>query len=71
MSTNLGTADRILRIAIGAVLLMFAIPIGFPATGWNWIGWIGAVPILTAIIGVCPAYSVLDISTRSRGRRRA
>jgi hypothetical protein len=69
MSANLGTIDKILRIAIGIALLMFAIPIGFPATGWNWIGWIGIVPIFTAFIGVCPAYTVLGISTRGRAKR--
>jgi hypothetical protein len=71
MPANLGTIDKTLRIVIGIVLLMFAIPIGFPATGWNWLGWIGVVPILTAFIGVCPAYTVLGISTRGRAKRAA
>jgi DUF2892 family protein len=71
MPANLGTIDKTLRIVIGIVLLMFAIPIGFPATGWNWLGWIGVVPILTAFIDVCPAYTVLGISTRGRAKRAA
>ncbi|MGE0062702.1 MAG: DUF2892 domain-containing protein [Xanthobacteraceae bacterium] len=33
-------------------------------TGWNWVGWIGVVPILTAFIGTCPAYSLFGWSTR-------
>jgi hypothetical protein len=60
---NVGTIDRVLRIVIGSALIAFAIPLGFPNTGWNWIGWIGAVPILTAIVGTCPAYSFLSFST--------
>jgi len=64
MSQNVGTIDRAIRIVIGLVLIAFAIPIGFPATGWNWIGWIGVVPILTAFIGNCPAYSVFGFSSR-------
>jgi hypothetical protein len=64
MSQNVGTIDRAIRVVIGLVLLAFAIPIGFPATGWNWIGWIGVVPILTAFIGNCLAYSVLGFSSR-------
>lgn len=71
MSTNVGTTDRILRIVIGIALLMFAVPIGFPATGWNWIGWIGIMPILTAFIGICPAYTILGFSTRGRTRKTA
>ena len=65
MSENVGSIDRALRIVIGVSLICFAIPLGFPNTGWNWIGWIGVMPILTAIFGTCPAYSVIGFSTRS------
>jgi hypothetical protein len=64
MSVNVGTIDRVLRIVIGLALIAFAIPLGFPQTGWNWLGWIGVVPIITAVVGNCPAYSVLGFSTR-------
>jgi hypothetical protein len=63
MSVNVGTVDRALRVVIGLVLIAFAIPLGFPDTGWNWIGWIGVMPILTAFVGTCPAYSLLGFST--------
>ena len=63
MSTNVGSIDRILRVVIGLALIAYAIPIGFPQTGWNWVGWIGVVPIVTAIFGNCPAYTVLGVST--------
>ncbi len=64
MNTNVGTIDRIARIAIGILLIAYAVPIGFPSTGWNWVGWIGVIPILTAIFGVCPAYNLFGFSTR-------
>jgi Inner membrane protein YgaP-like, transmembrane domain len=64
MSVNVGTIDRVLRVVIGLALIAFAIPLGFPQTGWNWLGWIGVVPIITAVVGNCPAYSVLGLSTR-------
>ena len=64
MTVNMGTVDRALRILIGLALIAFAIPIGFPNTGWNWIGWIGIVPIVTAMVGICPAYSIFGFSTR-------
>ena len=63
MTTNVGTADRLFRIILGVALICFAIPIGFPQTGWNWVGWIGVIPFLTALAGNCPAYSLLGIST--------
>lgn len=64
MSVNMGTLDRGLRVLVGLALIAFAIPIGFPATGWNWIGWIGVIPLITAVVGNCPAYSVFGLSTR-------
>ena len=44
MVTNVGGLDRILRIVLGLVLIAYAIPIGFPHTGWNFVGWIGVSP---------------------------
>jgi hypothetical protein len=64
MSVNVGTIDRVLRVVIGLALIAFAIPLGFPDTGWNWIGWIGVLPLATALVGSCPAYSVLGFSTK-------
>lgn len=55
-----------LRIIVGVVLIAYATPLGFPHTGWNWTGWIGVVPPLTALVGSCPLYSMLGVSTRSR-----
>lgn len=61
MTTNVGTIDRIIRIAVGLALLWYAI-LAAP-TGYNWIGWIGVIPLITALVGICPLYSVLGIST--------
>jgi hypothetical protein len=66
MRKNIGGLDRILRIVIGLVLIAYAIPIGFPHTGWNAVGWIGVIPFLTAIVGSRPLYSVMGLSTRAR-----
>jgi len=66
MTVNMGMLDRAIRVVVGILLIAFAIPLGFPQTGWNWIGWIGIVPIVTAVIGNCPAYSLFGITTCSR-----
>ena len=68
MKTNMGPIDRAVRVVLGLILIAFAIPIGVPATEWGWIGWIGIVPILTALVGFCPLYALLGISTSEQKR---
>ena len=63
MARNVGGVDRALRIVVGLVLIAYAIPLGFAHTGWNFIGWIGIIPILTALVRFCPAYTVLGVNT--------
>ncbi len=63
MTVNMGSIDRLARFAIGLVLIAYAIPIGFAPTGWNWVGWIGVIPLATAIFGVCPLYAAIGVST--------
>jgi hypothetical protein len=63
MTTNVGTFDRIVRIAVGVLLIAYAIPLGFSHTGWNWVGWVGIVPIVTGAVGICPAYRLFGLST--------
>ena len=58
MTKNAGTLDRVLRIIAGLVL------IGLAATQIVGVcGWIGVVPLLTGLLGWCPAYSLLGIKT--------
>jgi hypothetical protein len=68
MNTNMGPIDRAVRVVLGLILIAFAIPIGVPATKWGWIGWIGISPILTALVGFCPLYALLGISTSEQKR---
>ncbi len=58
MKTNEGTIDRALRVIAGLAL------IGLTVTGniGMW-GWIGVVPLLTGILGICPAYSIIGLNT--------
>ncbi len=64
MTVNVGTVDRIVRLIVGIALIAFALGYLGPGTGWNWIGWIGIVPILTALFSTCPAYSLFGWSTQ-------
>ncbi|MCW2245003.1 hypothetical protein M2352_000594 [Azospirillum fermentarium] len=55
---NVGGVDRALRAVVGLVLI--ALVFVGPQTPW---GWIGLVPLLTAVIGFCPAYLPFGLKT--------
>lgn len=54
---NVGGVDKILRIALGALLVLGAL------MGYGWWMWIGVVPLATGLLNSCPIYSLLGIST--------
>ncbi|WP_431299769.1 YgaP family membrane protein [Tabrizicola sp. BL-A-41-H6] len=61
-TTNEGTVDRVLRVAVGlALLVWFYVDQG--QGFWHYAKLIGVVPILTGLVGWCPLYTVLGIST--------
>ncbi|SEM82041.1 Protein of unknown function [Gemmobacter aquatilis] len=65
MANNVGGIDKILRIVIGAALLVwFFVDQG---TGfWHYAKLIGIVPLLTGLLGTCPLYSVIGMNTCPR-----
>ena len=65
MTKNVGTVDRVIRIVVGLVLIAYALKLGMPATGWNWVGWIGVIPLITGLLGSCGLYSIIGVNTCS------
>ena len=57
MKCNVGNTDRTLRLIVGCAI------IGAGVFYHNWLGAIGFVPLLTATIRFCPAYTILGIRT--------
>jgi len=57
MTKNMGGIDRGIRIIVGAIVLWAGLG------GGHWWGWIGIVPLLTALVGWCPGYVPFQIST--------
>ena len=58
MTRNIGGIDRTLRIAVGLGLIAAAAT----HTVGLW-AYIGVVPVLTGLLGWCPAYAVLGFNT--------
>lgn len=58
MKQNVGGIDKTIRIIVGLGLISLVF-VG-PQSVW---GWIGVVPLATALIGWCPPYALLGINT--------
>ncbi|PHR91743.1 MAG: hypothetical protein COA69_11195 [Robiginitomaculum sp.] len=58
MKTNVGSLDRGLRLVFGGILIALAYSGHF--SPW---GWIGIVPVVTALIGWCPAYRIFGLNS--------
>ena len=58
MNRNVGSTDKVLRIIVGVAIA------GVGVYFQSWWGAIGAIPILTALMGWCPPYALLGINTR-------
>ena len=56
--------DRALRVSLGEVLLFLAL------TGLTAWGWIGLVPLVTGLVGSCPAYTFFGLSTCDRNGKQ-
>lgn len=58
MKTNEHTIDRAVRVIAGLILITLA------ATGIVGVwGWLGVLPLVTGLVGFCPAYAIFGVST--------
>ncbi len=58
LTKNEHGAERVIRVLVGIALLSIVF-VG-PQTAW---GYVGFLPLLTGLLGSCPLYTLLGIST--------
>ena len=56
--TNVGGSERMVRIVVGAALILLVF-VG-PKTQW---GWLGLIPLATGFLSTCPLYTLLGKSS--------
>jgi hypothetical protein len=61
---NVGNKDRLIRGGAGVVILIVAFFAGLPDTASSIVGIVGAVILLTAVMGFCPLYFIIQRSTK-------
>lgn len=64
MARNVGTVDRVVRIVIGILILGL---FGALEPPLRYLTLIGLLPLGTGLVGNCPVYTLLGISTRKDG----
>ena len=63
MKANESSVDRIIRVVLGIVLLALSFG-GVMSGGWGIVGIVlGAVALLTGVVGFCPLYALLKFRT--------
>jgi hypothetical protein len=69
MKPNEGTADRLIRLIVGVVLVI----IGWPVLGNNTLGIIldilGVILLITGITGFCTIYKILGRNTLKAAKK--
>lgn len=60
MKQNVGMIDKVLRVVLGLALLAY---VALGSGSLRFIGLVGIVPLLTALVGHCPLYSLFGLST--------
>ncbi len=62
LTKNEGTIDRVLRVVIGLALLIWFY-LDQSGGFWHYSKLIGIIPLVTGLVGTCPLYQVLGVST--------
>lgn len=57
MKCNVGKTDKIIRWIIGLIIILIGVYFR------SWWGLLGLIPIVTALIGLCPLYLPFGINT--------
>ncbi|MBL9037820.1 MAG: DUF2892 domain-containing protein [Archangium sp.] len=57
--------ERVARVVVGLGVISLAF-VG-PQTPW---AWLGLVPLLTGLVGSCPVYTLLGVSTCSLPKKQ-
>jgi len=71
MKPNMGTADRIIRVAVAIAIAALYFAGVISGTVAIVLGVVAAVFVLTSLISFCPAYPLLGINTCGKKQQAA
>jgi hypothetical protein len=66
MKKNMGTTDKIIRLALAALIAVLYFTNVISGTWAIILGVLAAIFLVTSLVGVCPLYMPFGISTRKK-----
>jgi hypothetical protein len=68
MKKNMGAVDKIIRILLAIVVIVFYLNGSITGVAAIILGIVAFVFIVTSLIGFCPLYAILKISTIGKSK---
>lgn len=66
MTKNMGTIDKIIRIVLAALIIVFYLTGDLSGIAAIVLGIIAIIFLVTSFTGVCPLYKAFNISTKKK-----
>ena len=66
MKQNMGTIDRVIRVILAILVLVLYLAGSISGTAAIILGIFAVIFFLTSVVGFCPLYGLLKISTKKK-----
>ncbi len=70
MKQNMGTIDRVIRIILALLVLVLYLAGSITGTAAIILGIFAVIFVLTSLVGFCPLYGPLGISTKKKTKKK-
>ncbi len=70
MKQNMGTIDRVIRVILAILVLVLYLTGNISGTAAIILGIFAVIFVLTSVVGFCPLYGPLGISTKKKTKKK-
>ncbi len=70
MKQNMGTIDRVIRVILAILVLVLYLTGNISGTAAIILGIFAVIFVLTSVVGFCPLYVLLKISTKKSSKKK-
>jgi len=70
MKQNMGTIDRVIRVVLAIIVLVLYLTGNISGTAAIILGIFAVIFFLTSLVGFCPLYVLINISTKKKTKKK-